>query len=77
MILLQLVYLFKLINIIRIFNNESYLKLQFFEPLEPVDITILFNNNNRPSGEANVEFANKEDAMRAMSKVKLIKFIYQ
>jgi hypothetical protein len=39
--------------------------------LEPVDIRILFNNNNRPSGEANVEFGNKEDAMRAMSKVKL------
>ncbi|CAH1724269.1 heterogeneous nuclear ribonucleoprotein F-like [Aphis gossypii] len=42
----------------------------FFEPLEPVDIRILFNNNNRPSGEANVEFGNKEDAMRAMSKDK-------
>lgn len=39
--------------------------------MEPVEISILFNNNNRPSGEANVEFANKEDAMRAMSKVKL------
>jgi len=39
--------------------------------LEPADIRILFNNNNRPSGEANVEFSNKEDAMRAMSKVKI------
>lgn len=42
---------------------------QFFDPLEPVEIVILFNNNNRPSGEANVEFSSKEDAMRAMSKV--------
>lgn len=71
MILLQLVYLHKLRNKIKVYLILNPVYIQFFEPLEPVEITILFNNNNRPSGEANVEFGNKEDAMRAMSKVKL------
>lgn len=49
--------------------------LQFFDPLDPVEITILYNNNNRPSGEANVEFGTKEDAVRAMSKVNLFYYL--
>lgn len=48
-----------------------FTKFQFFDPLEPIEITILYNNNNRPSGEANVEFGTKDDALRAMSKVNL------
>lgn len=72
MILLQYVYL----NLKKTSLIKLIFQFQFFEPLEPVEISILFNNNNRPSGEANVEFSNKEDAMRAMSKVNFILLIY-
>ncbi|XP_001950119.1 heterogeneous nuclear ribonucleoprotein F-like [Acyrthosiphon pisum] len=43
---------------------------KFFEPLKPVNIHFIFNNNNQPYGEANVEFGNIEDAVQAMSKNK-------
>ena len=42
----------------------------FFRPLNPVNIRIIMDNSDRPSGEADVEFANHEDAVRAMSKDK-------
>ncbi|XP_065221342.1 heterogeneous nuclear ribonucleoprotein F-like [Planococcus citri] len=42
----------------------------FFRPLEPVDIRILFDKTERPSGEAVVEFASHEEAVEAMSKDK-------
>ena len=42
----------------------------FFRPLNPVDIRIIMDNSDRPSGEADVGFSNHEDAVRAMSKDK-------
>lgn len=45
-----------------------FLFLQFFRPLKPVNIEILYERG-RPSGEANVEFASYEEANRAMMKV--------
>lgn len=44
--------------------------LQFFRPVEPINIRVMYDNNGRPSGEADVEFETHEDAMRAMSKDK-------
>jgi RNA recognition motif-containing protein len=38
--------------------------LQFFKPIRPVNINILYDNTGRPSGEADVEFECHEDAMR-------------
>lgn len=42
----------------------------FFRPIEPVNVRIIFENGGRPSGEADVEFATHEEAMKAMSKDK-------
>ncbi|XP_063548019.1 heterogeneous nuclear ribonucleoprotein H2-like [Cydia strobilella] len=42
----------------------------FFKPIRPMNITILFDNSGRPSGEADVEFECHEDAMRAMRRDK-------
>ncbi|XP_034945143.1 heterogeneous nuclear ribonucleoprotein H2 [Chelonus insularis] len=42
----------------------------FFRPLIPVNIRIILENNGRASGEADVEFATHEDAVKAMSKDK-------
>ncbi|XKL66999.1 hypothetical protein PGB90_010419 [Kerria lacca] len=42
----------------------------FFRPLEPIDIRILYDKTERPSGEAIVEFASHEEAVEAMSKDK-------
>lgn len=44
--------------------------LQFFRPVNPVNIRIVYDDNGRPSGEADVEFASHDDALRAMSKDK-------
>ncbi|CAG4946333.1 unnamed protein product [Colias eurytheme] len=42
----------------------------FFKPIRPVNITILYDNSGRPSGEADVEFECHDDAMRAMRRDK-------
>lgn len=43
--------------------------MQFFRPLNPVNINIIMDSSNRPSGEADIEFATHDDAVKAMSKV--------
>ncbi|XP_022207494.2 heterogeneous nuclear ribonucleoprotein H isoform X2 [Nilaparvata lugens] len=42
----------------------------FFRPINPVNIRLLCDDNGRPSGEADVEFLSRDDAVRAMSKDK-------
>jgi hypothetical protein len=42
---------------------------QFFRPVVPINIRLLYDNSGRASGEADVEFATHEEAVKAMSKV--------
>ncbi|KAL0132895.1 hypothetical protein PUN28_000552 [Cardiocondyla obscurior] len=42
----------------------------FFRPIEPVNVRIILENGGRPSGEADVEFATHEEALKAMCKDK-------
>ncbi|XP_066602984.1 heterogeneous nuclear ribonucleoprotein H-like [Prorops nasuta] len=42
----------------------------FFRPIIPVNIRIILENSGRASGEADVEFASHEEAVKAMSKDK-------
>ncbi|XP_020290012.1 heterogeneous nuclear ribonucleoprotein H2-like isoform X4 [Pseudomyrmex gracilis] len=42
----------------------------FFRPLQPISVRIILENGGRPSGEADVEFATHEEAVKAMSKDK-------
>ena len=41
---------------------------QFFRPVVPINIRLLYDNSCRASGEADVEFASHEEAVKAMSK---------
>lgn len=54
---------------------DKYLTLwilfQFFRPIEPVNVRIIMENAGRPSGEADVEFASHEEALKAMCKVRI------
>uniref|UniRef100_A0A1B6D4H1 RRM domain-containing protein n=1 Tax=Clastoptera arizonana TaxID=38151 RepID=A0A1B6D4H1_9HEMI len=43
---------------------------EFFRPVNPINIRLLYDDNSRPSGEADVEFETHDDALRAMSKDK-------
>ena len=43
---------------------------EFFLPLRPITVQVLFDDLGRPSGEADVEFATHEDALKAMNKDK-------
>ena len=45
---------------------------QFFRPLIPINVQILYERSGRPSGEANVEFETYDDAERAMLKVPFV-----
>ena len=47
------------------------LYLQFFRPLRPVYINISYNDQGKPSGEAYVEFATYDEAIRAMDLVSI------
>jgi len=42
----------------------------FFRPANPVNIRLVYDDSGRPSGEADVEFASHDEALRAMSKDK-------
>ncbi|CAD6209119.1 GSCOCG00003736001-RA-CDS [Cotesia congregata] len=42
----------------------------FFRPINPINIRIILENNGRASGEADVEFATHEEAVKAMGKDK-------
>jgi heterogeneous nuclear ribonucleoprotein F/H len=42
--------------------------LQFFKPLNPVNVVVHYNNDGRASGEADVDFATHEEAKEAMRK---------
>lgn len=43
---------------------------EFFLPLRPVSVNIIYDDLGRASGEADVEFATHEDAVKAMNKDK-------
>ncbi|XP_054166373.1 heterogeneous nuclear ribonucleoprotein F-like [Oppia nitens] len=43
---------------------------EFFLPLRPISVQILMDDLGRPSGEADVEFATHDDAVKAMNKDK-------
>ena len=44
--------------------------MQFFTPLNPVNVRIIYEPNGRPKGEADVDFATHEAATAAMGKHK-------
>ncbi|XP_076327081.1 heterogeneous nuclear ribonucleoprotein F-like isoform X2 [Tachypleus tridentatus] len=44
--------------------------VDFFRPLLPIGAQILYDKRGRPSGEADVEFATHEEAVKAMSRDK-------
>lgn len=46
---------------------------QFFSPLDPSDIRIMYETSGRPSGNAKVFFSSKEEMTRALGKVRLVK----
>jgi len=46
--------------------------VQFFAPLNPVSVYIEYNEDGRPSGEADVDFATHVDAHQAMQKDKAL-----
>ena len=44
--------------------------VQFFSPLNPVSVYIEYNDDGRPSGEADVDFATHIEAQQGMKKHK-------
>jgi len=53
-------------------SNVSFSILQFFSPLNPVLVTIQYNEEGRPSGEADVDFSSHQEANMAMKKQKAL-----
>uniref|UniRef100_A0A293M9R6 Splicing factor hnRNP-F n=1 Tax=Ornithodoros erraticus TaxID=265619 RepID=A0A293M9R6_ORNER len=43
---------------------------EFFRPMNPVNVHLIYEDSGRPSGECDVEFATHEEAVKAMSKDK-------
>lgn len=43
---------------------------EFFQPMNPVNVHLIYEDSGRPSGECDVEFATHEEAVKAMSKDK-------
>lgn len=60
----------KVMEILIMETMEILEDLEFFRPLNPINIRILYENNGRPSGEADVEFSTHEEAVKAMGKDK-------
>lgn len=44
--------------------------IDFFRPLNPVHVHMLFDDSGRPSGQANVDFSTHDEAVKAMAKDK-------
>ncbi|KAF0294003.1 Heterogeneous nuclear ribonucleoprotein F [Amphibalanus amphitrite] len=44
--------------------------IEFFRPLVPFHVHMLFDDLGRPSGQANVDFSSHEEAVKAMAKDK-------
>ena len=51
-------------------NGVCVFFLQFFRPLVPFHVHMLFDDLGRPSGQANVDFSSHEEAVKAMAKVR-------
>lgn len=43
---------------------------EFFQPMNPINVHLIYEDSGRPSGECDVEFATHEEAVKAMSKDK-------
>ncbi|KAM7304462.1 heterogeneous nuclear ribonucleoprotein H2 isoform X1 [Ixodes scapularis] len=43
---------------------------EFFQPMNPMNVHLIYEDSGRPSGECDVEFATHEEAVKAMSKDK-------
>ena len=48
--------------------SKFLVNLQFFRPLNPVNVVIHVAGDGRATGEADVDFATHEEAQQAMSK---------
>merc|ERR1719219_1161321 len=48
--------------------TENDIAEWFSSVVDPMDISIIFNNQGRPTGEADVMFAAESDARKAMTK---------
>lgn len=50
------------------FNASEDDIANFFKPIKPIDIRLINDASGRASGEADVEFASHDDAVRAMGR---------
>lgn len=52
------------------YRANEYDIYEFFRPLQPISVKILYDDLGRVSGEADVEFVTHEDAAKAMNRNK-------